>query len=206
MPKSKPTPQMPANDLILAAIDRAICHRGRDESAETLSSIKEHLGLPHNGWTTLQLRPKLAELVATGLIEQSRRRSNTVWGLTAKGRKRLDAMRAEITLPESPQHQRWSKARTAATERITGFRGDLRRALDEAISLLEADTEANSATWFDLSERLNQSGRLLASAIHCLREWPEPDDSKPDTDEPPYSQRGRRHMEMGSETPSSCTR
>jgi hypothetical protein len=64
--------------------------------------------------------------------------------------------------------------------------------LDEAIALLEADQEADSATWYERSESLHQSGRRLASAIHCLREWPEPDDSKPDTDDPPYRQRGRR--------------
>jgi hypothetical protein len=38
------------------------------------------------------------------------------------------------TLPEAPQHRRWREARTAATERIAGFRCDLRSALDEAIS------------------------------------------------------------------------
>jgi DNA-binding MarR family transcriptional regulator len=195
MPKSKPTPELPANDLILAAIERAICHRGRNEPAETLSSIKEHLDLPHNGWTTLQLRPKLAALVAAGLVEYSRSKSRDLWGLTTTGRKRLDAVRAEITLPESPQHQRWSEARTAANERIAGFRGDLRGALDEAINLLEADIEADSATWFEFSQRLHQAGRLLASAIYCLYEWPEPDDSQPDTDnDAPYHQRARRQI------------
>jgi hypothetical protein len=193
MPKSKPTPQMPANDLILAAIDRAICHRGRDESAEPLSSIKEHLDLPHNGYTTLQLRPKLAELVDAGLVEYSYSKSRHLWGLTAQGRRRLDAIRDEITLPESPQHRRWSEARIAAAERIVGFRGALRSALEEAMSVLEAEHEADSATWFDLSERLHQSGRRVASAIHCLREWPEPDDSHPDNDyDAPNRQGGRR--------------
>ncbi|MBA3809893.1 MAG: hypothetical protein H0X28_16090 [Solirubrobacterales bacterium] len=195
MPTKKPTPELPTNDLILTAIERAICHRGRNEPGETLSSIKEHLGLPHNGWTTLQLRPKLAELEAAGLIEQSHNKSRNLWGLTVKGRKRLDAVRADITLPESPQHRRWSEARTAAAERITGFRSDLRGVLEEAISVLDADHEAGSATWFDLSERLHQSGRLLASAIHCLGEWPEPDDSRPDNDEEaPYGQRARRQI------------
>jgi DNA-binding PadR family transcriptional regulator len=193
MPEPKPTPELPSNDLILAAIERAVCHRGRNEPAESLSSIKEHLGLPHNGWTTLQIRPKLEELEAAGLIEKSRRSSSDVWGLTAKGRRRLGAVRRRLTLPESRQHRIWREARIAAAERITGFRGDLRSALDEAIALLDTDQEADSATWYECSESLHQSGRRLASAIHCLREWPEPDDSKPDTDDPPYRQRGRRH-------------
>ncbi|HEX3520387.1 MAG TPA: hypothetical protein VHT29_15250 [Solirubrobacteraceae bacterium] len=193
MPETKPTPELPSNDLILAAIERAICHRGGNDP-QALSTIKQHLGLPHNGWTTLQLRPKLQALEATGLIEQSRLRSKPLWRLTREGHKRLDAVRAAIVLPESPQHQRWSEARNAAGERIAGFRGDLRGALDEAIALLEADHETDSTTWFELSERLRQAGRLFASAIHCLREWPEPNDSQPDKDDPPYSQRARRQI------------
>jgi DNA-binding PadR family transcriptional regulator len=193
MPTSKPTPELPANDLILAAIERAICHRGRDLNAESLSAIKEHLGLPHNGWTTLQLRPKLEALETAGLIEQSRRDRSSYYGLSTKGRKRLDAVRAKITLPEAPQHQRWREAQLAASERIAGFRSDLRGALDEATSLLEADAEADSATWFEFSERLHQAGRRFASAIYCLREWPEPDDSMRNSDEDaPYGQRARR--------------
>jgi hypothetical protein len=192
MPTEKPTrPALPSNDLILAAIERAICHRGRNEP-ESLGEIKAHLALPHNGWTTLQLRPKLAELEAAGLIEQSKCGRTKIWGLTALGCNRLDAVRDEITLPEAPQHERWREARRAASERIAGFRGELRGALDEAISLLEAHREADSATWYELSDRLHQAGRLFASAIHCLREWPEPNDSQPDTDDPPYKQQGRR--------------
>ena len=85
MPAPKPTPELPSNDLILAAIERAVCHRGRPELNVALSAIKEHLGLPHNGWTTQQLRPKLRELEATGLIKQSRRSSNPVWGSRTRG-------------------------------------------------------------------------------------------------------------------------
>ncbi len=112
MPTSKPTPELPANDLILAAIERTICHSGHDHATELLSAIKEHLGLPHHGGTTLQLRPKLAELEAAGLIEQSRRNGGTAWGLTPQGHKQLNVVRDQITLPEAPQHQRWREART----------------------------------------------------------------------------------------------
>jgi DNA-binding transcriptional regulator PaaX len=137
MPDEKPTPaELPSNDLILAAIERAICHRGREEPDVALSVIKEHLAIAHNGWTTLQLRPKLEELEAAGLIEQSRRRSSDVWGLTDKASRRLDAVRSKLTLPEATQHRRWREARAAAGERIAGFRADLRGTLDEAIDLL----------------------------------------------------------------------
>jgi DNA-binding PadR family transcriptional regulator len=188
MPAQKPTPaELPSNDLILAAIERAICHRGRDEPDVALSLIKQHLGLPHNGWTTQQLRPKLEELEAAELIEQSRRRSSAVWGLTDKGSRRLDAVRSDLTLPEAAQHQRWREARVEASDQIAGFRGDLRGTLDEAAALLEADHEAESAVWFELSHRLRDA------CWRCLREWQEPDDSAPDIDDAPYIQKGRRY-------------
>jgi hypothetical protein len=66
--------------------------------------------------------------------------------------------------------------------------------LDEAIALLKADHEAHSATWYKLSDRLHQAGRKLASAIYCLSEWPEPNDSHPDRDDPPYKQQGRSQI------------
>lgn len=194
MPAPKPTPaEPPSNDLILAAIERAICHRGREEPDVQLSYIKEHLGLPHNGWTTQQLRPKLEQLETAGLIEQSRRRSKDVWGLTGMGHRRLGIIRDGLTLPESTQHRIWRETQTEASERIAGFRGDIRGALDEAIALLEADHEANSATWFTLSDRLHDSCWRFASAIYCLREWQEPNDSTPDIDNAPYGQKGRRY-------------
>lgn len=194
MPKTKPTPaELPSNDLILAAIERAICHHGHDWSAESLSSIKQHLGLPHNGWTTLKLRPKLEALEAAGLIEKSHRHSVDLWGLTAKGRRRLNAVGGDLTLPESPQHQRWREARAAARQRIAGFRSEVRGMLDEAVDLLESDPDASSATWFKLADRLHDICWRLASAIYCLREWNEPDDSVADIDDAPYRQIGRRH-------------
>jgi|CZKG01.1.fsa_nt_gi DNA-binding PadR family transcriptional regulator len=200
MPKKERIPDAPiSDDLLLAAIERAERHRGAppDDLGETLAQIKRHLGLPHHGGTTRILRPKLQALQTAGLIETLRRRSKDRWLLTDTGQQRLEALRRDDKLgelPESPQHQHWREAQLAASQRIAGFRGDLRGALDEAINLLEADHETDSATWYALSERLHQAGRLLASAIHCLREWPEPDDSQPDSDDPPYRQRGRRHV------------
>lgn len=192
MPAQKPTPaELPSNDLILAAIERAVCHRGRDEP-ESLSYIKEHLGLPHNGWTTLQLRPKLEKLEAAGLIEQSRIRSRPVWALTGMGHRRLGIVRDGLTLPEAGQHRRWREAQAAASERIAGLRADMRGVLDEAIALLEAERESDSATLYALGERLNTRCRRVASAIYILREWQEPDDSRPDIDDAPYGQHGRR--------------
>lgn len=143
-----------------------------------------------------------ATLEVAGLIERSRRSSTDVWRLTATGRAHLDTVRSEMTLPEAPQHERWREARSAATERIAGFRADMRSITDEATALREADHEASSATWFEISERLRHAGRLLASAIHCLREWPEPHDAIADIDHAPYGQQVRRQTRgWDSETP-----
>jgi hypothetical protein len=200
MPKRKRIPDAPISDeLLLAAIERAECHRGAspDEPGEMLAQIKQHLGIPHHGGTTLMLRPKMQALQTAGLIDTFRRRDQEYWGPTDRGRQRLEALRRDDELgelPESPQHQYWREAQLAASQRIPGFRGDLRGTLDEAIRLLEADHETDSTTWYALSERLHQACRKLASATHCLREWPEPDDSHADKDDPPYRQRGRRHV------------
>jgi hypothetical protein len=115
MPETKPTPELPSNDLILAAIERAECHRGAPPEApgETLAEIKRHLGIPHHGATTLVLRPKLEVLQAAGLIDTFRRRSQDYLGLTDIGKQRLDALRRANNLgelPESPQHQYWREA------------------------------------------------------------------------------------------------
>ncbi len=96
-------------------------------------------------------------------------------------------------MPESPQHRRWSEARTAARERIAGFQADVRGVLEEAIDLLDAGRDPNSAAWFELGDRLHDSCRRVASATYCLREWQEPDDSTADIDDAPHRQMGRRH-------------
>lgn len=197
MPTKEPTPSAAIPpELILAALERAERHRGSDHhDGVLLGTVKEHLGLPHHSGTTRRMRPQLEELQANELIEQFRRHGCDVWALTRGGQLLLQTIRETIPpLPEAPQHREWREAREAASERIVGFRGELRGALDEAIALLEADHEADSPTWFGLSECLQQGARKLASAIHCLREWPEPDDSHADVDDAPYKQRGRRSI------------
>src|SRR5579864_4791320 len=141
MPRTKPIPDgFPSDELLLAAIDRADRHRGRpEEPGVVLATVKEHLGLPRAGWTTRRLRPQLTALQAAGLIRQSRRRSSDVTTLTTTGHQRLDALPEVIaSLPEAPQHQAWHAAHTAASERISQLRQELRETLDEAIHLLDA--------------------------------------------------------------------
>ena len=65
--------------------------------------------------------------------------------------------------------------------------------LDEAVDLLETDPDAGSATLFELTDRLHGTCWRLASATYCLRDWQEPEDTSPDTDDAPYRQSGRRN-------------
>jgi hypothetical protein len=172
MPKPKRTPaELPSCDLILAAIDRAERHSRGMERGVLLATVKEHLALPHHSGTTRQLRPKIDALHTLELIEPIRRHGMNLLAVTEAGRSQLEiASEIRLSLPEAPQHQCWREARSAAAERIPGFRADLREALKEATNLLEANQEADSATWFKMSERLHLSGRLLASATYCLRD------------------------------------
>jgi hypothetical protein len=140
--KKRISAELPSDELLLAAIERAERHHGRDDQGVLLATLKEHLGLSRDGWTTRRLRPQLEELQTAGHMVRYRQHGCIVWGLTSDGRKRLEAARkAGVigTLPESPQHRTWRKARTAATVRISQFRDELREALDDAISLLDHD-------------------------------------------------------------------
>jgi len=195
MPKTDRTREESQSDgLVLAAIERAERHPRGDQPGVLLATVKEHLGLARGGWSTRQLRPKLEALEAAGLIEQSRRHSLNLWGLTSTGRRRLDSARNahELgTLPEAPQHRAWREARSAAGDRVAEFREDLRRALDQATDLLDA--QAQSGTYFELGARLQRACARLGSAIYCLNEWPEPDDTRADIDDPPFGHGGRRN-------------
>ena len=195
--KKRISDEFPSDELLLAAIERAERHQGRDDQGVLLATLKEHLGLSRDGWTTRRLRPQLEELQTAGQVVRSRQHGCIVWGLTSDGRKRLEAAhKAGVigTLPESPQHRTWREARAAAGERIDKFREELRRALNDAISLVNADSQTPSDTWFAFNERLKHACWQFGSATHCLHEWAEPDDSSADIDEPPYGQSGRRHM------------
>jgi transcriptional regulator with XRE-family HTH domain len=186
-------PAMPlADDVILAALARAELHKGNDKPGVLYATLVEHLGLRKGAVTSRRLRPRLRELVAAGLVGESRRRGYDVLALTPKGRRRTrDA--EPVALPESPQHRRWREARAAATERIGEFRDELRSALDEAAALL-TDEDAPSDAWYALAEQVGKACQRVGSATHCLREWPEPDDAKPDIASDKH--RGRRNHRL----------
>jgi hypothetical protein len=114
----------PVSDaLVLAAIERAECHREREREGVMMSDIAEHLGFVHGSWTTRRLRPHLDALIAEGLLARSRRHGVVVWELTDDGRGRLEQLRraGEVgDLAEAPQHRAWRHACATAGERIEG--------------------------------------------------------------------------------------
>jgi hypothetical protein len=204
MPTTEPIPgELLAPELVLAAIDRAYRHRRYTENpGVNLAAVKAHLALPHNGATTLRLRPILQALEADGLIEQTRHRSHTYWQLTRRGHKHLAAAQDAsglYQLPESPQHQHWREAHAAAGERIDGFHADLIKAFGKAAKRLEGSRQPTSAEWYALGGRLSHMCERVASATYCLYEWVEPDDAEADIDNPPYRQGARREIQRWDE-------
>jgi hypothetical protein len=120
-----------------------------------------------------------------GSLQRSRRNGIDVWGLTGEGRRRLQRARRTGNvpeLPESPQHREWREARATAAQEIERFRQELRDCLARAMLLLDANPPADSDAWFLLGESLRPPCRRLGSAVHCLREWQEPDDAHADID------------------------
>lgn len=175
-----------SDELVLAAVERAQCHRDSEGEAEgvPMSYVAAHLGFVHNAWTTHHLRPQLEGLAGDELLSCSRLRSRAVWSLTEAGR--LHLAQAKRTgrageLPESPQHRVWRHAREAAQEEIGELRRELRAAVAEAGGQ-DMERTASDA-WFEFAERLQRASRNLGSATYCLREWPEPDDAHADVDE-----------------------
>jgi len=190
MPTTEPASsgELPSEDIVLAAIERAQRHQRGQARGVILSTLIEHLDLLRGSATSKRLRPKLDALVVGGMIEQFTQRSITAWTITEQGRQWLSALRraGELAdLPEAPQHRQWRRARTAAAERIDDFHADLSRAVDSAQQLLAApDRMPTSDDWFSLSEQLQDASWRLGSATYCLSEWPEPTDADADVEPP----------------------
>lgn len=185
----KPAPDM----LILAAIERAICHGASDA---WIVVVGEHLGFERTAHNTRRLRRQLEHLGAKHRwAASSERYGREYWSLTPAGRRHLAAARKAgrvDELPESPQHRAWRHARVEAGRRMDGLRNLLYEVLEDADPMATAFTPPNSAAWFALGQRLGAAFWLLGSAIYCLEEWAEPDDARPDTDENPGPAPGRR--------------
>jgi hypothetical protein len=178
--------ELPSDELVLAAVERAVRHRGADVSEVPVWAILEQLGLATRSREARHVRSRLHALQAAGSLQQARRHGVPVSGLTPGGWRRLEralSAGAALRLPESPQHRAWHHARTAAAEEIERFRRSLADTIDEASRLLDADPPAHSDAWFELAERLRRAAWRVGSAGHCLYEWTEPDDADADIDD-----------------------
>ena len=194
MPRAEPTAALPP-ELVLAAIDRAQRHETNPTHVGVpRHEIAPHLGRSHSSWTTRLMTPALEALEADGLVELGHRHSAPVWALSEKGRRRLAALKQAgseaIQLPESPQHRDWREAREASRDRIEEFRESLRTQLEQAALLLGVE-RPSSDDWFEAGTRLRDACRCLGVALHCLYEWSEPDDARPD---PPPARPGARNI------------
>ncbi len=192
-------PHRPASDLqILAAVERAQRHC----DSVVLGKVSQHLGFKDTPATTRRLRPQLEALrdVDGSLASESWHRSQ-VWAITRRGRGRLAAARRRGTvepLPESPQHRTWRHARETAAERLEEICGEVLAALAEADEVLGGSEKppGDSTAHFEIGKRLGREFRQLGIAVHCLREWPEPDDARRDVDRDDVASAGRRAFFM----------
>jgi len=124
--------------LILAAMERAQRHARHKDAGVSYGAVVAHLGMPMGSATGRRLRPRFREIEAAGLIAPAKRHGVIVYTTTRKGAKLLrDA--EPVQLPESPQHRQWREARAAATERVGGFRDDLRALLERGAALVADD-------------------------------------------------------------------
>jgi hypothetical protein len=183
-PRAKPAAQVEETQ-VLAALDRAVRHHERGAPAAPSWAILEHLGVPRRSGEARLVRAALRALDAAGQIEVSHPHGVEAWALTDKGRRRLRRVQraGQLTpLPESPQHRRWRDAQTLAGQELERFARGLREQLERGLALLDAGEPAPSDTWFELADALRREARLVGSATHCLREWPEPDERTADID------------------------
>jgi hypothetical protein len=184
-PSPVPQPSQPSGELVLAAVERAVRHRGEERTATPLWTILAHLAIPRRSAAARAVQAQLDAFCVQGALVPSRAHGVNLWALGAGSHERLLAHRrtgATLALPESPQHAAWRDAHTAAEQEIERFRRHLGAGLEEATSLLSSSRRVHSDTWLELGERLQRACWLLASATHCLYEWTEPDDAYADID------------------------
>jgi hypothetical protein len=172
--------------LVLSALDRGERHRTKEAPGVPIWTILDHLDTAKGTKRAREIRTVLEELVSSGAARHARRRSTTFWVLTPKGAGRLRGARRAgkaPVLPESPQHRLWREAQAIAEEEMDALRQSLTERLDHGLQLLgEPGAEVCSDAWFVLGDELERAAWIFGSASYCLREWAEPDESRPDRD------------------------
>jgi hypothetical protein len=175
------------DDILLTALRRAVVHDTRGRGHVPIWVLLEHLDVPRRSAGAGAARERLTKLEQRGWIERGAAHGVPMWTLSKTGLRRLrraERAGASIALPESPQHKTWRQARALASQEIDRFATELQRACDEATALLQSESREaiRSDTWLELGARLARNSRLLASARHCLSEWPEPTEASADVD------------------------
>jgi hypothetical protein len=179
--------EIPTDETLLAAIRRAALHDPRGRGRTPIWTLLEHLDIPRRTVRARAVRARLLALERRGWLEQLSTRGVPTWALTSSGTRRLkraERLGFEIALPESPQHRTWRQAQTLAAREIERFAERLRVSTVEVELLTQSDRleEIPSDRWLELGARMARDARLLASAQHCMSEWPEPDEDSADVD------------------------
>lgn len=187
-PSPRATPATrPADELVLAAVERAALHQpGEERRAVPAWSILAHLALPRRSGAARHVGRRLDAMRAAGWLTCERRHGVPTWALTSAGARRLRGLRRAgrvPPLPESPQHRAWRLARTASRRQITRLREELRERLVASAAMLERDPQPGSDAWLEAAEELGRACRSLGFASYCAREWTEPEDGRRDLDE-----------------------
>ena len=176
-------PSVPVSDeRLLLAIGRAWDHIAPERTRLHRSQIARHLGFVHNGATTRRLRPQIEKLKRGGYLEEFCKRGARYLRPTGRGERRIAALRRsgdQEPLPESPQHREWRQARNLADERVEEILAELDRALDQARAVRRVsieDIDGGSKEVRAMGKRLEARFHLLAIAVYCLFEWPEPEE------------------------------
>ncbi|MBS1885984.1 MAG: hypothetical protein JSU06_02250 [Actinobacteria bacterium] len=169
-PNSELGPSGPvSDDAVLAAVARA----ERIERRHTgVRQIAEHLGWRYSGRATSRLRPPLARLVDSGLLDSAevprRKIRSKEWKTTEAGRRHLAAV-GPIDLPESPQHRRWRQDRDVALWARDAVRAEALMVVDQAYDLLRDPPASGPLTE---GERLRLTRRFEAAMkAHTLARW-----------------------------------
>jgi hypothetical protein len=183
---SKPKGEPITDELVIAAIDRAQRHSKWTDAGVPGFTILDHLSIPRRAHRAREVSARLGELHSAGVLERGRRYGVQRWTLTRAGERRVARARAADVLPElpeSPQHRNWRRAQTVAGGEIERFHRELDGLLATTRRMLDAEPPAHSDAWLQTGERLKRACQRLGSAVHCLREWPEPTDEHADSDE-----------------------
>lgn len=197
-PKRQTTdPGAPADELLLAALRRAVLHGPPHGRGAPLRELLDHLAIARRTARARAVAARLGELERAGAVTRSRVHGVAVWAPSPDAAARLaaaDRAGRLPALPEAPQHRAWRLARGAAGEALERFvaelAGDLAAAEALLASLARGGDGLHSDAWLELGQRLLGDCRRLGSAWHCLHEWEEPDDRRADRDEPPSGSPG----------------